>query len=104
MNDQFRVSNLLAQRLGEHQVSLPALLLRAAAHPKNQPQPRHLRQSVAGRARPPPNAAGNDGGREIRFLPKQFQDLRAQLGELRLLVLFAAAFCTKHPKTPLAPN
>ncbi len=29
MSDRFKVSNLLAQRLGEHQVSLPALLRRA---------------------------------------------------------------------------
>jgi hypothetical protein len=29
MSDRFRVSNLLARRLGEHQVSLPALLRRA---------------------------------------------------------------------------
>jgi AraC-like DNA-binding protein len=29
MSDQFKVSNLLAQRLGEHQVSLPVLLRRA---------------------------------------------------------------------------
>lgn len=29
MSDQFKVSNLLAQRLGEYQVSLPALLRRA---------------------------------------------------------------------------
>ncbi len=33
MSDRFRVSNLLARRLGEHQVSLPALLRRAGLPP-----------------------------------------------------------------------
>jgi len=33
MSDRFKVSNLLAQRLGEHQVSLPALLQRAGLPP-----------------------------------------------------------------------